>query len=187
MFTGHGHFHSVFCHSLKAIKAEYFEKHAIAGTVVDTTYLPRKINHQIIIENGYKKFTFQDDTDKYGIYYRNYFYAGYDRDRKWILINRQESNRSYYYLVHQNSLAIDTLVGYPKIVGNKMLCLESKFINGENRIEVWAIVGENLEPKTLFSLSRCQLDPKRIALSADNELMIEVQQNSYFKVDLPDY
>ena len=187
VYTGHGHFHNVFCHSLKAIKEDYFEKHALPGSVIDTTYLPGKTSHQIIIQNGYANLVFQDDTDKYGIYFRNYFYAGNDRERNWILIRRQEQSRSYYFLVHQNSLAIDTLVGYPQIVGNKMLCLESKYVNSENRIEVWAIVGENLEPKTLYSLSRCQLDAKHIALSADNELMIEVQQNSYFKVDLPDY
>jgi hypothetical protein len=184
VYTGHGHYYNVFCHSVKAIKEDYFDKHALPDGFIDSSYLPVNSNHQISIVSGDRSLLFKDSAQYVG-YYRQYFYAGVNRDKNWVLIKMKEPFHSYYLLINRVTLHIDTLLGYPQVIGNKIICLQSRYQDGGNLIEVWDVIGEVLVLRTKFSLNRCQLDAYRIALSDANELLIEAQDNKYFKVELP--
>lgn len=75
--------------------------------------------------------------DKSDRFYREYNYEG--RWRDWVLISCTGYNEEEYYLINEKSGALDTLVGKPKIFGDKILCVEGSRTDWDGKLEIWKI------------------------------------------------
>ncbi|GEM_PF-2147464 len=75
--------------------------------------------------------------DKSDRFYSEHNYEG--RWRDWVLISCTGYNEEKYYLINEKSGALDTLVGKPKIYGDKILCVEGSHTDWEGKLEIWEI------------------------------------------------
>lgn len=168
------------CNFFKATDKKYYTEHEKIATFIDTTGLPIKKGHALNFNFGGKILALKDNLKD--DQYHEYYYAGRDKKKKWLLIKKQDYNQDYYYLFNTSIKSIDTLVGYPSIYGNKILCLEGSYTDGFNYIEVWEIKGNKLIRRLKLSLSRaCGIYPSQVALSDKMEIMIKDNNDKYWK------
>ena len=83
-----------------------------------------------------------------------YDHLGYYKD--WHLIQKMGYNDEVYYLISVQTDEVDTLIGYPKIYGNKMVCLEGSHTDSKNRIDVWTL--SNVQNEKIFSMNLIDID-----------------------------
>ena len=81
-------------------------------------------------------------------------------------------------------MTIDTLVGYPEIYGNTIICLEGSNTDGYNYIEIWDIIDNKIKLNSKFSLNECDIFPEFVFLSDINEIMIIDSKNNFWKIKL---
>lgn len=168
------------CSIAELIDKTYFLQHEQPSSFFDTLNLPRKTSHTLKFNFAGKPITFKDDLSDRN--YVEYFFAGNDRKRNWLLIKKQDYNQEYFYLFQSTSKNIDTLVGQPFIYGNKIICLEGSYTDSPRYIEVWDIKKDKLVRIANFSLSReCAIYPTRITLSDKMEIMFVDIDNRYWK------
>ena len=83
-----------------------------------------------------------------------YHHQGYYKD--WQLIQKMGYNDEVYYLINVQNDEVDTLIGYPKIYENKMVCLEGSHTDSKNRIDVWTL--SNVQNEKIFSMNLIDID-----------------------------
>lgn len=87
-----------------------------------------------------KKFLFKDNlSDKF---YQEYFIEGIYKN--YVFIKAQDYNNELYYMINPDISKIDTLIGYPEIYGDKILCVEGGKTDSKGMIEIWETGGRRL-------------------------------------------
>ena len=86
--------------------------------------------------------------------FAEYHHQGYYKD--WQLIQKMGYNDEIYYLINVQTDEVDTLIGYPKIYENKMVCLEGSHTDSKNRIDVWTL--SNVQNEKIFSMNLIDID-----------------------------
>lgn len=180
------------CDSIVPIDSIYYYTHQLPYTIIDTNNLPKKTGHEIVIPFGDSVLRFKDLQDKNpypsDYYYQQNFVAGIDKNRNWELIIEQSVNTCVYYLLNLTRHSIDTLVDYPFIYGNMMICLEGDFTDSRRRIEIREIQGDKLVLRKSFTLRDCNLfGVGYITLSDSHEIMFKpgwIEDKVYYKLKL---
>ena len=111
-----------------------------------------KINGIIEIPLKDNVLIFEDDTTDAG--YFEHFVIG-EKDN-WIVVMGQDYHKEYYYLINKITCKIDTLVGYPLIFHNLLLCVEGSYTDGTGYIELWKIKRNKAKLIKKFSLRYCK-------------------------------
>lgn len=85
------------CDSIVAIDSLYYYKHQLPYTIIDTTNLPKKVGHEIVVAFGDSVLRFEDEKiidQEHGDWY-NCPYSIIGMDRKRVILNLRFSSYSY--------------------------------------------------------------------------------------------
>jgi hypothetical protein len=150
------------CPRIVTIDSIEFYNNYQAYSGFDTITTFKKENGFIKVHIQDSMFCFEDDlSDEY---FFEYNIIGQKDD--WILILGQDYHTDQYYLINQATSKIDTLVGFPQIYENKLLCLEGDQTDGTKYIEVWEV---NNNVAILIS----KVDLKKYELFGINEIYLK--------------
>ena len=111
-----------------------------------------KINGIIKVPLKDNILIFEDDTTFER--YHEHFVVG-EKDN-WIVVMEQGYHQQYYYLMNKTTNKVDTLVGYPFIFNNLLLCVESSYTDGTEFVELWKIKRNKAKLIKKFSLRYCK-------------------------------
>ena len=89
----------------------------------------------IKIKSISKTFCFKDDLREK--FYHEYFVIGTIMNN--VIVKYQDYNDEVFYMINPSTNSIDTLIGYPQVYRDKILCVEGSKADGGNTIEVWKI------------------------------------------------
>lgn len=125
-----------FCDSIKEISEAYYDLHQIKSNVLDTSNIPPKKGSSILIALGKDSLKFEDleDADQ-GISISEV--VGLDKKRQWVLVKSMDEIKDYYYFIDQKKGIVDTLIGYPYLYGDKLICIEGSHTDMPAYVEVW--------------------------------------------------
>ena len=167
---------SVSCKPIMVDSAEFYKEKSPC-LLFDKRKSALKKKDGVIKVNGH---SFVDD--KSDRFYSEYNYEG--RWRDWVLISCTGYNEEEYYLINEKSGALDTLVGKPKIFGDKILCVEGSHTDWDGGLEIWKIGRK-------FTSCLCELKLKEYGVFCVNDIylandILYVKYNSfkYLKVCL---
>lgn len=158
-----------FCDSIVEISKEYYDSHQRKLAIIDTADIPPKIGGYSAVKFGHDSIVFNDE-DSDGIYVSSI--VGIDGGHRWVLVKTSDEIKDYFYLIDQARLWIDTLIGYPYLYRDKMLCVEGVHTDMPGYVELWQI--NKGKTKLIFKdyFSRCDKGlPQSFALSFKNEFM----------------
>ncbi|MBC7426518.1 MAG: hypothetical protein H7321_08275 [Bacteroidia bacterium] len=111
----------------------------------------KKINGKIKIPSKDSFFTFKDNLSNEN--YFEYSFVGQVKSRNWNFVLGNDYQQSYYYLISENYNKIDSLVGYPLIFGDKIICKEEEYTDCPNYIEIWNINKNSITLNKKFPMS----------------------------------
>ena len=160
-----------------AVDSAEFYKEKSPCLLFDKRKSALKKKRGVIKVNGH---SFVDDKSDW--FYCEYNYEG--RWRDWVLISCAGYNEEEYYLINEESGVLDTLVGKPKIYGDKILCIEGSHTDWDGGLEIWEIDRK-------FTLCLCKLRLKEYGVFSVDDIYLAkdtlyVKYNSlkYLKVCL---
>lgn len=140
------------CENLKLTDSISFYKNKIEFENFDSICDLKKVNGEIIIPNT--NIVFKDSLDPEIFHYS---VLGINKKRNWFSIIAQDPLQNYYYLYNNTNNKLDTLIGEPKIFGNKILSIEEQYTDYQEIIQVWDILkNRNIKKKLEFSLKNCK-------------------------------
>jgi hypothetical protein len=173
---------TIVCDKIEFINSSEFNDNKQPFKIIDTTYHIKKTNGVIIVQTKDSTYNFKDNTTNEGFF--EYTLSGQDINKKWILLRGQDYNQDFYYLIYQNTNKIDTLIGYPRIFGNKYLCMEGSYTDGTAFIEIWMLTTGKLLLYKRFSLIPCKIYSIDYTYLKDDYLYIKYEHNKYLKVKI---
>lgn len=139
------------CENLKLTDSINFYKNKFEFETFDSICDLKKINGEIIIPNT--NIIFKDSLDSEIFHYS---VLGKNKKRNWFSIIAQDPLQNFYYLYNNNNNKLDTLIGEPKIFGNKILCIEDAYTDYPEIIQVWEIQKNgNIKKGKEFSIKHC--------------------------------
>ena len=140
------------CENLKLTDSISFYKNKIEFENFDSICDLKKVNGEIIIPNT--NIVLKDSLDPEIFHYS---VLGINKKRNWFSIIAQDPLQNYYYLYNKNNNKLDTLIGEPKIFGNKILSVEEQYTDYQEIIQVWNILKNgNIKKKLEFSVKNCK-------------------------------
>lgn len=113
---------------------EFFQ-HAIKPQRIESTSIYKKKRKRIKIQSISKTFCFKDDLREK--FCHEYFVIGTIMNN--VIVKYQDYNDEVFYMINPSTNSIDTLIGYPQVYRDKILCVEGSKADGGNTIEVWKI------------------------------------------------
>jgi hypothetical protein len=180
------------CDSIVAIDSLYYYKHQLPYTIIDTTNLPKKVGHEIVVAFGDSVLRFEDEKiidQEHGDWYNcPYSIIGMDRKRNWVLVEKTCLVEITHYLINSTSKTIDTLKGDVFIFGNKMINFDNEYLGAPWNIDLREIIGKNFVLKRkIGNKVKCDFFPSGITISDRNELMLigfKREKFYYYKIKL---
>lgn len=131
---------------------EFFQ-HAIKPQRIESTSIYKKKRKRIKIQSISKTFCFKDDLREK--FYHEYFVIGTIMNN--VIVKYQDYNDEVFYMINPSTNSIDTLIGYPQVYRDKILCVEGSKADGGNTIEVWKI-----SPKKSTLLLKARLIEQKV-------------------------
>ena len=110
---------------------------------------------------------------------------GIDKKRNWVLVQTEDEISPTYYLIDQKNLRVDTLVNYPYIVDDKLICMEAIHTDGSHRLEVRQIKKDTTSLIFQDFFGKCEYRPDNFSISKQNELMYKTFDGKYWIVRGP--
>lgn len=170
------------CSIIEFIDSLEFNSNRQPFQIFDTTFVLKKNDGVIKIQCKDTIFAFKDNTSDADFF--EYSCVGFDPFNKKVLVLGQDYNQEYYYLINQNTNKIDTLVGYPKIFGDRYLCEESAYTDGTAYIEIWNMKNEMPYLIEKFSLIPCNIYEVNESYLKDVYLYLKYNFEKYLKVKI---
>jgi len=166
-----------FCDSIQEISKEYLDSHQRKLSIIDTANIPPKKGNRVYVKFGKDSLVFKDKSYEADSGFMLYnAIIGIDKKWDWVLIESSDEVANKYFLIDQKNVCIDTLVGYPYILGDKLVTVRDICNDcGPTPIETWKIE-KNGKLTLLFEdyfqdCSQGIIDSKRYFISIQNEFM----------------
>ena len=141
-----------------------------------------KNNGVIKVPLNNKIVEFKDNTNVE--YFFEYSVIGEKNRGKWLLIKGENYNKDYYYIINQKFNKIDTLIGFPVIFNNKIVCVEGVYTDWSEYIEIWNIKNNDIKLYKKFSLKRMfDIYLNEIYLKK-NVLYVKDIKSKYYKINI---
>lgn len=141
----------VFSISPITISCAEFKKHKQEYCLFnDSSHILYKKDGFIKIETKDSTYFFKDDLSNE--YFYEYSIVGYKRN--WILLLGQTYNTDEYFLINKKTNRIYTLVGFPQIYKNYLLCIEGDHTDGTKYIEIWKMRQNKIKQVIKFNLKQ---------------------------------
>ena len=141
---------------------------------------------------GKKQLYFTDDSAT-NIFL--YAIVGIDKAKGWVLVKESDPQVSHYYLIDQKMHSIDTLIGYPYFLNDKVICIENEQTDGSGPIEVYQILKGRFSLIAKGKLGLCaeRIKSYSFFLNEKNELMSDspvygedqIVDQSYWCIKIP--
>ncbi len=170
------------CDKIEFIDSLEFNTNKQDYSIIDTSFVLEKINGVIKVNGIDTVFKFKDNTSDEEFF--EYTIAGRDINKKRVLILGQDYNQDYYYLINQNTNKVDTLIGYPKIFGDKYLCEEGSYTDGSAFIEIWDDKNKELQLLDRFSFIPCDIYDINESYLKNDYLYVRYNLERYLKVKI---
>jgi hypothetical protein len=170
------------CDIIEIIDSAEFSANRQPYQDFDTTTLLKKLNGVINVQGKDTTFQFKDNTSDEHFF--EYKCSGVDIIKKKVLILGQNYQQNFYYLIDQNTNRIDTLIGYPKIFGDRYLCEEDAYTDGTAFIEIWNIKNDIPFLFEKFSFIPCDIYSIDESYLTNNYLFVKYNSKKYIKVKL---
>ena len=123
------------CENLKLTDSLSFYKNKIEFENFDSICELKKVKGKIVIPNA--NIVFKDSSNSEAF---SHSVLGKNKKRNWFSIVGSDPMQNYYYLYNKNNNKLNTLIGEPKIFGNKILSIEEQYTYYKEIIKVWDII-----------------------------------------------
>jgi hypothetical protein len=164
-----------------------------SGSFFSPSKTIKKIKNAISIQTKDSIFAFKDTVYFHKDYYSQtvvtdsliYMVRGEDTTRNWVLIQGTGNDRSVFHLINTDSNKMYTLIGYPKIFGDFLLCNEIEYENGDGEeIELWEINGCDISLGKTFNPHRSGIyHIYEVYLSGD-KIFLSTHTKEYYCIDI---
>lgn len=142
------------CDKVVEIDTTEYKSNFIKSDLLKSTNRFVKTDGKLTIRTKDSVYTFTDNNE-HGDYDPLFKIAGEDVNRNWIWIEEQDLHTVKYFLINVKTSRIDTLIGPPKIFGNKIICLEEEYTDGPRNVEIYRIKNDKIVLIKNFRLSPC--------------------------------
>ena len=160
---------------------EYYSNKITYEEIKQTTTIVK--NKKVIkVPYGDSSIEFKDDTTDEN--FMEYSVLGENKENHWILIQGQDYNQDYYYVINQRLKTIDTLVGEPRIFYNKLLCQEGSYTDSPEYLEIWDINHGKLQLFKKFSLRKYDVYTINDSFLKNGILYVKYHDNKYLKLKI---
>jgi hypothetical protein len=142
------------CERIVEIDTTEYRSNFVDNDLLKSTNRFVKTDGKLTIRTTGSVYTFIDNNE-HGDYDPLFRVAGEDVNRNWIWIEEQDLHTVKYFLINVKTSHIDTLIGPPKIFGDKIVCLEEGYTDSPRHVEIYRIKTDKIVLIKSFRLSPC--------------------------------
>jgi len=146
----------------------------------DSTTNIAKVNSIIKIPLKDTVLVFRDDTTN-ELFFE---YTVVGTTKSWLLMSGRDYNQDYFYLINMITGKTDTLIGYPLIFHNILLCIEGDYADSTKFIELWKIEDDKVQLIRKFSLRYCNIYMIGEIYLKDKFLYMQYNETKYLKIKI---
>jgi hypothetical protein len=142
------------CDKVVGIDTVEYKTNFIKSDLLHATKHFDKMDGKLTIKTKTRAYTFIDNFE-HGDYNPLYKVAGEEIKKNWIWIEEQSLHTVRYFLINTETSRIDTLIGLPKIFGDKIVCLEEPYTDSPQTVEIYKIKNDKIIQLRKFKLNPC--------------------------------
>ena len=125
---------------MEEVDSQVYCKQWRQSDIVDWRFPFAKRRGEIKVKCQNKNFIFRDDLSDSN--YHEFFSWG--QFKQWLIVYGQDYHQQRFYMISLNTDSLTSLIGEPRIYGDKILCVEGDYADSPLLIELWQMNSDGL-------------------------------------------